>query len=141
MAMIPVTESIELDESELRYEFMRAAGPGGQNVNKVETAVQLRFDAANSPSLPEGVRRRLIPLAGSRATVEGEIILVARAGRSQLENRARAFSILCDLIERASIPPKPRHATKPTHSSRIKRVETKKRRGEIKRLRRSRPDE
>lgn len=141
MATIPVTDNIELDESELRFDFMRAAGPGGQNVNKVETAVQLRFNAADSPSLPDDLRSRLLHLAGSRATSDGEIILVARAGRTQPENRARVVNTLIDLIRRAAIPPKPRHATRPTRASQVRRVEAKKRRGETKRLRGARFDE
>lgn len=136
MAMIPVTDHIELDESELRYEFVRSAGPGGQNVNKVESAVQLRFNAAASPSLTGEVRTRLLELAGSRATGSGEIVITARAARTQPENRARALATLTGLIRRASIAPTPRHKTKPTAAARARRLDAKKRRGETKRLRR-----
>ena len=136
MATIRINNHIELDESELRYESMRSAGPGGQNVNKVETAVQLRFDAAASPSLTDDVRRRLLDIAGSRATAAGEIIITARAARTQPDNRSRALATLVGLIERASIPPTPRHKTKPTAASRVRRREAKQRRSETKRSRR-----
>ncbi len=136
MATIRINDTIELDESELRYEFIRSTGPGGQNVNKVETAVQLRFDAANSSALSPEVRLRLFELAGSRLTDAGEIVITARTARSQPENRARALATLVGLIERASIPPTPRHKTKPTAASRARRLDAKKRRGQTKRLRR-----
>jgi ribosome-associated protein len=136
VATIRINDTIELDETELRYEFMRGAGPGGQNVNKVETAVQLRFDAANSAALPADVRERLVALAGNRLTEAGEIVITARTARTQPENRARALAALVGLIERASIPPVPRHKTKPTAASRARRLDTKKRRGETKRMRR-----
>jgi len=140
VATIRINDRIELDETELRYEFIRSAGPGGQNVNKVETAVQLRFDAANSPALPFDVRTRLLDLAGSRVTDAGEIVITARSARSQPENRARALATLVGLIERATTPPTPRHKTKPTAASRARRLDAKKRRGETKRLRRASVD-
>lgn len=140
MATIHIARGIELDENELRFEFMRGAGPGGQNVNKVETAVQLRFDAAHSPALSEPVRTRLLELAGNRATSDGEIIIVARAARTQPENRSRALAQLVNLIERAAIPPTPRHKTRPTAASRERRLATKRHKSETKAGRRARYD-
>lgn len=137
MATIRINDTIELDESELRYVFARSAGPGGQNVNKVETAVQLYFDAAHSPSLPEDVRTRLLAMAGSRLGGNGEIVIRARAARSQAENRAAALATLVGLLERASVPPTPRHKTRPTAASRVRRLESKRRRSDIKRLRKA----
>lgn len=138
--MIDVTSRIRLDESEIRESFIRASGPGGQNVNKVSSAVELRFDAKHSPNLPEGVRERLMKLAGRRLTLAGEIVITAQSHRSQEMNRADALEKLLDLIRQATIVPKARRATKPTKASKIKRMEGKSKRGEVKKLRSRRPD-
>ncbi len=121
-----------IDERELSETFVRASGPGGQNVNKVSTAVELRFDAARSAALPEASKARLLKLAGSRATEAGVIIIVAQRFRTQERNRADARARLADLVERASVPPKPRVPTKVSKSQKRKRVDDKKRRSEIK---------
>lgn len=137
--MLEVSESIAIDESELDVQFVRASGPGGQNVNKVATAVQLRFDAANSPSLPDGVRERLIRLAGSRASDQGVLVINARRFRTQERNRQDAVDRLVALIQKAAKPPTARRKTRPTQASRQRRLEQKRRRSELKRLRRSVP--
>lgn len=139
--MLQVTPTITLDESELHEEFVRASGPGGQNVNKVETAVQLRFNVLTSPALPEWVRQRLRQLAGSRMTDEGELIIEAKRFRSQLQNREDARQQLADLIRQATIRPKVRRKTKPTAASQRKRLERKSQRSETKRQRRFGADE
>ena len=123
-------------DNEVRIEYIRSPGPGGQNVNKVATAVQLRFDVAGSPSLPAEVKHRLLKLAGSRATTSGEIIITAHRYRSQEKNRTDALMRLVTLIQRAEHRPVTRHATKPTRSSREKRLAAKKKHSEIKSTRR-----
>lgn len=133
--MIQITRDIAIDERELEITFIRSPGAGGQNVNKVATAAQLRFDAVRSPSLPEPVRQRLIALAGSRATRGGEIVITAHRYRTQDANRRDAISRLTDLIRRAATPRRSRIATKPTGGSVRRRLETKKRRADVKRAR------
>ena len=133
--MIHVAPGIDLDENELVFDFVRSSGPGGQNVNKVATAVQLRFDVAHSPALPEDVRARLIKLAGQRVTDEGVLIIEARTTRSQTRNREAAVEQLIELIRKAAIPPKNRRKTRPTAASQQERREHKAKRSNIKRLR------
>jgi ribosome-associated protein len=133
--MIEVTDDIFIDKQELQWEFIRSSGPGGQNVNKVSTAVQLRFDVKHSPFVPDDVKKRLIRMAGRRMTREGELIIEARQYRYQERNRQDALKRLKELIRKAAQKPKIRHKTKPTLSSRVKRLEAKRRRGEKKRLR------
>src|SRR5262245_34850284 len=125
-AMIRITDSISIDESEIHESFVRASGPGGQNVNKLSTAVQLRFDVRRSPSLPNDVALRLMRLAGRRMTKDGELVLIAQNHRTQERNRAEALERLTDLIREAAVRPTPRRATKPTKASRLKRIEGKK---------------
>ena len=137
--MIQVTPTIALDESELTLEFIRASGPGGQNVNKVATAVQLRFDVANSPSLPDDVRERLMRLAGRRMTKDGVLIIEARRFRTQERNQQDAVGRLVELVRQAAKKPRVRRKTRPTLASRRRRLEAKRRRSEKKRLRRSGP--
>jgi ribosome-associated protein len=139
--MIRVTSAIALDEAELEERFVRSSGPGGQNVNKVASAVQLRFDVRRSPSLPEGVRARLERLAGRRLTQEGVLVITAQRHRTQEANRRDALERLIELIRRAAEPPVPRKPTKPSRASRRRRVDAKTRRGALKRLRGARADE
>jgi len=133
--LIRVTPAIAIDESEIDEKFIRSSGPGGQNVNKVATAVQLRFDAAASSNLPDDVRSRLLARAGSHATAAGVIIIDARRHRTREQNRADALDRLLALIRKAAEKPKKRHRTKPTLTSRRRRLDAKRRRGETKRLR------
>lgn len=137
--MIRVNRTISIDERELSETFVRASGPGGQNVNKLATAVQLRFDVLHSPSLPEPVRARLARLAGRRLTREGVLVITAERFRTQERNRDDARERLIALIRQAAIAPKPRRPTKPTAGSRERRIDAKKRRGDIKSLRQAKP--
>lgn len=136
--MIRVTERIVIEENELDESFIRASGPGGQNVNKVSSAVQLRFNARTSRSLPNDISIRLQRLAGSRLTNEGVIVITANRHRSQDQNRDEARERLFDMIREAANPPPPRRATKPTRSSKKRRVDSKVKRGHIKKLRSNR---
>jgi ribosome-associated protein len=133
--MIRVTPEISIRERELRLDFIRSSGPGGQNVNKVATAVQLRFDVFRSPSLPEDVRRRLVRIAGKKVSKEGVLLIDARRFRTQERNRQDAVDRLIQWVRRAAEKPKKRVKTKPTLSSRERRLEGKRQRSETKRLR------
>jgi ribosome-associated protein len=137
--MIRVTDTISIDEAELSEAFVRASGPGGQNVNKVSSAVQLRFDARRSPSLPNDVAIRLMNLAGHRLTKDGVIVIVAQEYRDQSRNRAEARERLFDLIRQAAVKPTVRRATKVPKSAKRERLESKKRRSGIKSLRQRKP--
>jgi ribosome-associated protein len=137
--MIPVTAHIALDEREIEEHFVRASGPGGQNVNKLSTAVQLRFDVRRSPSLPGEVRTRLERLAGSRLTRDGVLVITAQSHRTQGRNRDDALDRLIALIRQAAVRPLKRRPTRPTKASRERRIEGKKRRANIKRQRGSKP--
>ncbi len=137
--MIRITDTIAIDESELSESFVRASGPGGQNVNKVSSAVQLRFDVRQSPSLPNDVALRLMRLAGKRLTKEGVIVIIAQQHRTQERNREGARDRLFTMIRQAAVKPTPRRPTKVPKSQRRERLEAKKRRSGIKSLRRSKP--
>jgi ribosome-associated protein len=137
--MIRVTPAISIDERELEERFIRASGPGGQNVNKLSSAVQLRFDVRRSPSLPHDVRARLERLAGRRLTNEGVLVLTARRHRTQERNRQDALDRLIEMIQRAAVAPIPRRPTKPTKGSRERRLASKKNRSSIKNLRQAKP--
>ena len=137
--MIRITSRIAIDEREIDESFVRASGPGGQNVNKLSTAVQLRFDVRGSPSLSGDVKARLERLAGARLTRDGVLVIIAQRHRTQARNREDALDRLSDLIRRAAVAPVPRRATRPTKASRERRIESKKRRAGIKHLRRARP--
>jgi len=137
--MIRVTAHISIDEREIEESFVRSSGPGGQNVNKLSTAVQLRFDVRHSPSLPNDVSARLQRLAGSRLTRDGVLVIIAQSHRTQERNRADAQERLIALIQEAAVKPIPRRATKPPRASKQKRLEGKKHRSVIKRHRQSKP--
>jgi ribosome-associated protein len=133
--VIAISPTISLDESELEITFVRSSGPGGQNVNKVATAAQLRFDAAHSRSLPDDVRSRLLARAGSRLTRAGELIITARRFRTQERNRADAIARLVEMIRSAATPPKRRRKTRTPRAAKARRVDAKRRRSTTKRLR------
>ena len=137
--MIRITDSISIDKAEIAESFVRSSGPGGQNVNKLSTAVQLRFDVRHSPSLPNDVAVRLMRLAGKRMTKDGVLVIIAQNHRTQERNRAEARERLVGLIREAAVRPVPRRATKPPKASREQRIEGKKRRASIKSMRRSKP--
>ena len=137
--MIRVTPSISIAEHELEEHFIRASGPGGQNVNKLASAVQLRFDVRRSPGLPEDVRARLERLAGKRLTREGVLVINAERHRTQERNRQDARARLIELIRRAAVAPRPRRATKPSAAARERRLDSKKRRSAVKGLRQHKP--
>lgn len=134
--MLEISPSLQIDERELQIDFIRASGPGGQNVNKVATAVQLRFDV-RAASLPEDVKARLIQLAGRRMTGEGVLLIEAKRFRTQEQNRADAIQRFAELVRKSLLKPKARRKTKPTAASREERLKEKKRKGEIKKMRQS----
>ena len=131
-----ITPTLAIDDSEIEERFVRASGPGGQNVNKVSTAVQLRFDAARSPSLDEGTRERLRALAGSRMTSDGVLVIDARSHRTQGQNREDARGRLAELLRQATIRPRRRHKTRPSRAAKERRLTGKKQRSDTKRARR-----
>ena len=138
---IEVSEGLSLDEGEIEESFIHASGPGGQNTNKVATAVQLRFDARRSPSLPDTVKARLQALAGSRLTLDGVLVITAQRYRSQQRNREDALARLLDLIRRAAVQAPPRRPTRPSFGERQRRLDAKGRRALLKRQRTARPEE
>jgi ribosome-associated protein len=135
--MLPVTDKISIDPDELQERFVRSSGPGGQNVNKVSTAVELRFALWNSPSLPSAVKERVAKLAGRRLTDDGVIVIQAGRHRTQERNRADARERLFEMIREAAVPPIRRVPTKPSYSAKLKRVDSKVKRGGVKKLRQS----
>ena len=139
--MIEITPSIAIDPREISESFIRSPGPGGQNVNKVATAVQLRFDLRGSPSLPEAVRARAERLAGRRLTKDGVVVITAARFRSQERNREDALARLVTLLREAARPPVPRRPTRPSAGAKRRRLDDKTRRGAIKKLRRTKPGE
>ncbi len=139
--LIPINCHLFLDDSEIEESFIRASGPGGQNVNKVSSAVQIRFDLSGSRSLPEDVRERLARLAGRRLTRDGVIVIIAQRYRTQERNRQDALDRLVALIRRAAEPPTPRRPTKPSRAAKERRLEAKARRAAVKQQRRTAPDE
>ena len=139
--MLDITPELSIDESEIEEKFIRASGPGGQNVNKVSTAIQLRFDVLHSPSLPDAVRERLLRLAGKRISGDGVLTIEASRFRTQEQNRQDARQRLAALIQKATETPKPRRPTQPSLAARQRRLENKRRRGAIKHLRRTSPED
>jgi ribosome-associated protein len=137
--MIRVNDHISIDEGEIEESFIRSSGPGGQNVNKLATAVQLRFDVRHSPSLPHEVRARLERLAGRRLTRDGVLVITAQRHRTQERNRADAVERLVELIRAAAVRPTPRRPTRPTFGSKVRRLEGKKRRSGVKAMRSTTP--
>ncbi len=139
--MIEITDLISIFESEIEETFIRASGPGGQSVNKVSSAVQLRFDVLHSPSLPEDVRTRARRLAGRRLTKDGVIVITARRFRNQEQNRSDALARLIALLKQAAQTPTPRKPTRPSRASKQRRLDAKTRRGAVKKLRTVKPDQ
>ncbi|HEY9075990.1 MAG TPA: alternative ribosome rescue aminoacyl-tRNA hydrolase ArfB [Anaerolineaceae bacterium] len=137
--MIEIGDNVKIDESEIQFDFIRASGPGGQNVNKVASSVQLRFDVRNSPSLDPDVKERLIKLAGNRITRDGILIIEAKRYRTQEQNRADAILRLINLVHKALQPPKPRRPTQPSAAARAARVDEKKKHSSVKRTRQEKP--
>jgi ribosome-associated protein len=139
--MIRITHRISIDEKELEESFVRSSGPGGQNVNKLSTAVQLRFDVRNSPSLPDRVKERMVAIAGGRMTQDGVLIIIAQRHRTQERNRADALERLVDMLRDAAAPPPPvRRPTKPTKGSQTRRLDSKTKHSATKKLRSQRPE-
>lgn len=138
---IAITRTVFLDPAEISESFIRSSGPGGQNVNKVSSAVQIRFDLRNSPSLPEAIKMRAVALAGSKLTKDGVLVITSNSYREQPQNRQEALARLVMLLRQAAVPPKPRFATKPTMGSKVRRLESKAQRGAIKRLRTAGPED
>jgi ribosome-associated protein len=138
--MIRITDEIAIDEAEIEERFIRASGPGGQNVNKVATAVQLRFDVRGSRALPNDVAIRLMRLAGSRLTNDGVLVITAQRHRTQERNREDALARLVELVRGAAIPPTPRVKTRPTAAARARRLDTKRRHAGIKGMRQAKPE-
>jgi ribosome-associated protein len=139
--LIPINCHLFLDDNEIEESFVRASGPGGQNVNKVSSAVQLRFDLSGSRSLPQDVRERLARLAGRQLTGDGVIVIIAHRYRTQERNRRAALDRLIALIRRAAVPPTPRRPTKPSRAAKERRLQAKARRATVKQQRRTAPDE
>jgi ribosome-associated protein len=136
--MLEITPTLKIEERELQFEYIRASGPGGQNVNKVATAVQLRFDVINSPSLASDIKGRLVHLAGKRVNTDGVLLIEAKRFRTQEANREDAIRRFLELIQKSLTPPKPRKKTKPTAASREKRLKEKKQKGATKKIRQNR---